>query len=253
MPVGFSDEIKTQHHVCNMLFFLLDISAKELNTLTTPQRIWLYSRIFHTSSCQPWLYMADSISFHLPAQYSGRMPAADHSIDQILKPLCSLNERNIGLDGIPAELAACFHTAVECARKISSPNAYNIYEISSLQQLLDLEIMSMLQSGTMIRKCNSCRKYFIVDNRRTAYCSRSNQSGMPCSAVGSKQSFQRKMESDEALKIYHRAYKTHHARIRNGKMKENSFLLWHAQAKENLERVRAGELELGDFRKWLKK
>ena len=79
-----------------------------------------------------------------------------------------------------------------------------------------------------------------------------NASGVSCSAVGSKQSFQRKLENDEALRIYNRAYKTHHARIRSGKMKENHFSLWRMEAKEMLERVRAGELELGDFKKWVK-
>ncbi len=35
-------------------------------------------------------------------------------------------------------------------------------------------------------------------------------------------------------------------------MKENHFSLWRMEAKEMLERVRAGELELGDFKKWVK-
>lgn len=254
MPVGFSEEINTQCIVYNMLFFLLDISAKDLNTLSAPQRIWLYSRIFHTAAAgQSSMHTANRLSFQLPYTNQSHNTEYDHDMADIFQPLRSLNGQNIGRDGIPDELSACFHAAVECARKIASPIVYEAYEIKSLGQLLDLEIMSMVQAGTMIRKCSCCGKYFAAKDRRSAYCDRINVSGMHCSAVGSKQSFQRKMENDEALRIYNRAYKTHHARIRNGKMKEHNFSLWRLEAKEKLERVRSGELELADFKKWLKK
>ncbi len=249
---AFSEVINTQYHVYNMLFFLLDISANDLNTLTTAQRIWLFDRIFHESSGQMCIHTADRLSFQPTAQGRGHRPENGCGTANIFKPLHSLNGLNLRRDGIPPELAACFHTAVEYAKQITSPNAYETYKINSLRQLLDLEILSMIQTGTMIRKCNSCGKYFVVSSRRTAYCNRVNASGVSCSAVGSKQSFQRKLENDEALRIYNRAYKTHHARIRSGKMKENHFSLWRMEAKEMLERVRAGELELGDFKKWVK-
>jgi len=249
---AFSEVINTQYHVYNMLFFLLDISANDLNTLTTAQRIWLFDRIFHESSGQMCIHTADRLSFQPTAQGRGHRPENGCGTANIFKPLHSLNGLNIRRDGIPPELAACFHTAVEYAKQITSPNAYETYKINSLRQLLDLEILSMIQTETMIRKCNSCGKYFVVSSRRTAYCNRVNASGVSCSAVGSKQSFQRKLENDEALRIYNRAYKTHHARIRSGKMKENHFSLWRMEAKEMLERVRAGELELGDFKKWVK-
>ena len=111
----------------------------------------------------------------------------------------------------------------------------------------------MLQDRVMVRKCRHCGKYFVVANRRIAYCDRVDEAGVRCSAVGSQQSFQKKMESDEALLIYNRAYKTHHARVRKGTMSKEDFELWYSEAKERMERARAGELDIAQFQEWLKK
>ena len=52
MPTGFSREIRTQREIYNMLYFLLDIAAPGLETLTTPQRIWLYGNIVASSGSE---------------------------------------------------------------------------------------------------------------------------------------------------------------------------------------------------------
>ena len=60
------------------------------------------------------------------------------------------------------------------------------------------------------------------------------------------------MKEEDALNIYNRAYKTHHARIRNGKMTKSDFCVWSAEAKQKLNEVRAGQLDIAEFQKWLK-
>ncbi len=61
------------------------------------------------------------------------------------------------------------------------------------------------------------------------------------------------MDNEEELKIYNRAYKTHHARLRNKKMNSHEFETWTHEAKDRLEKVRAGELDIAAFKEWLKK
>ena len=126
------------------------------------------------------------------------------------------------------------------------------YEVDDLRQLAYLEILLMIQEDTMIKKCKRCGKYFVVTNRNVAYCERVDESGVRCSEVGSHQNFQKKMASDEALQIYNRAYKTHHARVRKGAMSKEDFRLWYKEAKAKLEQVRAGELDIDNFQRWLK-
>ena len=76
---------------------------------------------------------------------------------------------------------------------------------------------------------------------------------MCCSKVGSQQAFEKKMKEDEALRIYNRAYKTHHARVRKKNMEQNDFLRWCNEAKQKLGQARTGELDIASFQKWLKK
>jgi hypothetical protein len=74
-----------------------------------------------------------------------------------------------------------------------------------------------------------------------------------CSDVGPKRSYMKKLEEDLPLKFYDRAYKTHYARINSGKMTKQEFFLWHQEAKEKLEMVRANTYDFEEFKIWLKK
>lgn len=251
---GFLSEIQTQKKINNMLFFLLDIEAQELQSLSISQRIWLYGKIFSYSD----LEVIHQFSFHRPIQSSNyddiiKNANYENRFYEIFESLFALTNVNIERDGIPENLIKKFHSAIDCAKKVSSGSIYEQYEINNLQQLLFLEIMFMIRTGTMIKRCKNCGKYFVIKNRKISYCNRINESGVRCSAVGSKKTFQRKMENEEELKIYNRAYKTHYARRRNGKMNQREFEIWTHEAKEQLEKVRSGELDISTFREWLKK
>lgn len=60
---------------------------------------------------------------------------------------------------------------------------YEKYEIDTLKQLLYLEIISMIQKGTIIWKCRNCNRYFVVSNRKVAYCDRMDNTGKFCSSI----------------------------------------------------------------------
>lgn len=256
MPTGFSNEIQTQSNIYNMLYFLLDIAAPGLDALTTPQRIWLYGNIMTSNGAG--MIVPKKFSLKYPTLYRAghdysQVVERNGELDDKFSSLYALSKLNVGRDGIPADMEEAFRSAIEYAGAITVNKPYEEYRIDSLRQLLYLEVWSMLQDNVMIRKCRHCGKYFVVDNRKTAYCDRVDESGMRCSAVGSQQSFQKKMASDEALLIYNRAYKTHHARVRKGTMSKEDFRLWCVEAKERMERARAGELDIAQFQKWLKK
>lgn len=255
MPIGLSNEIRTQREIYNMLYFLLDISAQELDELTTPQRIWLYSNITTTSTARTTvskqLALKNSIIYR--DNYNERQIAEySRTLDDKFRSLYDICGLNVGRDGIPASMSKDFHSAVEYTKTVTIPKPYEEYKIDCLYQLLYLEILSMVQNKVMIRKCRHCGKYFVVANRKIAYCNRIDEFGGRCSIVGSRQSFQKKMETDKALQIYNRAYKTHHARLRKGKMSKGAFEIWCNEAKQKLSEARAGELDIVSFQKWLK-
>lgn len=95
------------------------------------------------------------------------------------------------------------------------------------------------------KRCEHCGAIFI-GGKKKIYCNDRH-----CHSSVSYRKFLDKMNSEEALKIYNRAYRTRHARIKNGIITEDEFRNWQKTARNKLNMVRSGDLSLGDFEDWL--
>ena len=255
-PTGFTKEIAFQKEIYNVLYFILDISARGIEKMPLNQRIYLYDKMFYTPYHPAVINITKRIRFRSqlqPQLHSEHFPENDQNIKDVFNRLYRNHTLNVGHDGIPSELEDDFNLAINYAKTITSNKIYEEYEINNLHELLYLEILSMIQSGTMIRKCKNCGKYFTVRNRKIMYCDRINESGKSCSYIGSQNTFQKKLEQDEALKIYNRAYKTHYARLNHKKVTYEEHNMWVNEAKIKLEKTRNGELDISQFQQWLKK
>ena len=245
------DVVSTQKAIRDFLYFVMDITAPSLSSLKTFQRAWLFKNIFWSQYVKLSLSAERRLSLfpYFPLEYVG-----DY-YDTIFSKLSSLEVEPTENNEMSEEQKEALCEAVNLAkkRKEEAKMIYGEYNVTSLEQLLNIELMSMLRDETMIRKCKNCGKYFIVTNRNTAYCDRIDDSGERCSAVGPSREFQKKMKEDEALKIYTRAYKTHFARVKKGTMEKDAFTEWCKEAKEKLEQARAGKLDVPTFQEWLKK
>lgn len=250
MPIGFSKEIRMQKILYNALFFILDIDANKLNTLTKEQRIWLYSNNFIIGDSDPEIKAKRKISFR---KYNRNEDQQEHYNNDSDKSLLLFNGFEVGCDKIPADMVGNFNSAIEYVKTKTPKVYYEEYEIFSITDLLYLEIESLIRTDTMVRRCKNCGKYFVINDRKVTYCDRPDQSGKICSTVGSIQTFRNKMDNDSALKIYNRAYKTHHARYKKGKMEKDELSVWREEAKQKLEEVRNGKLDISIFEEWLKK
>lgn len=256
-PIPFSSEINTQKEVANILYFTLDVDAEYINKLSPQQRIWLYGNVCRAGNL-PMLNVTEEIRFYQQPRLSSSVDSAQQDresqeLKELFSPLYSLGQVNVERHGIPANIQGPLASAVEFCRGITTPKSYEVYDIENLRQLLFLEIIRMIQSKKMIRKCRNCGKYFIIKNRKIVYCNRIDKSGRKCSEVGPTRSYHKKMDEDEALKIYNRAYKTHFARRKNGILSQNGFQEWCKAAKSKLDKVRDGELDIKEFQDWLKK
>ena len=245
------DVVSTQKAIRDFLYFVMDITVPDLSSLMTFQRAWLFKNIFRSQYNKLDLSAERHLSLvpNFPREYVG-----DY-YDAIFSKLPHLKVKEIENNEVSEEQKATLRAAVNLAkkRKAEEEMIYGEYNVTSLEQLLNIELLSMLRDETMIRKCKNCGKYFVVTNRNTAYCDRIDDSGERCSAVGPSREFQKKMKEDEALKIYTRAYKTHFARVKKGTMEKDAFTEWCKEAKERLEQARAGKLDVPTFQEWLKK
>jgi hypothetical protein len=257
-PQIFSNEFCNQRSLNNMLYFIFDISAEIICDLTPAQRRWLYGKTFsytpfHTHATGQRRFLFQTPTDSLDNKEASSSKDKDFfAPDDIFDPLRNMKEINVGCDGIPASMRDNFLLAIAQAKEITSSDIYEEYEISNLQQLLNLEIFSMIKSNTMIRKCKNCGKYFVVRNRKTVYCNRIFKDNKSCSIIGSSEAFQKKLKSEKELEIYNRAYKTHYARCKKGKMSRQEFESWCDHAKTKLSDVRTGNLDIDSFEKWLK-
>lgn len=263
MPVGFSEELQTQTTIRNLLYFLLDVSAQNIEKLTTSQRVWLYGNMFHKSKKLSEMHVTRKLLFRPPSLYSEKDQAEDPYflyMNENLKKDDKMNDlfRTLGTldivdNGIPTNMINSFNYVIEYAKAVNTTKIYEEYEINNLQELLYLEIIDMVQSETLIKKCENCNKYFVRNDKKKKYCDRIDESGMICSKVAKKKRQEQKYKNDPALKLYHTAYKTHHARRKKGNLTQQEFLLWQEKAQTKLEQVRNGDLDISFFEKWLKK
>ena len=254
-PLGFGSEIGTLKSIKQMLFWILDIQMPHVGNLSAPQRVWLFShsplnelkviKVLVTEAS--WQYQYD---FNKTPEdlYPG-------DIRDFKFLLSRLNESNVTQnihDGIDTD--AELIKSVEYAKKVEETGIAEIYEIDSLYELLYLEIMSMAQKRVKVKRCGHCNMYFVVPDKRTAYCNRIAEcESEPCHVIGPTRAHQKKVKDNPALNNYYRAYKARHNRVKKGKMTQSDFLAWCDEAKAWLNDVRENKLSLPDFIEQLKR
>jgi len=253
---GFSEVLKTQESIKRMMYWILDMSAPYIAELSLAQRTWLYGNMASYDS-----YRDTKVVKHLsfkPDVSHGNDSQHENEPEDLFRNLYSLKGYDSNDENTPSEIKEALKVATEYAKTISKADVYEEYEIENLHQLLYLEVLSMVQSETKIKKCRYCGMYFTFTDSKKTYCDRVIQGETkPCSAIGSQRTYKGQLETDYPLKIYNRAYKTRHARVsqdrKKKKMTQDEFRQWSDDAKTKLDEVREGKLELADFEVWLKK
>lgn len=260
IPTGFYEELQFQKNIRNMLYFLLDISVQNMGNLSVSQRIWIYSNIFKSQKDLSDMCVNRKLLFCLPMLRTENDQQTESSyiynndveekINNIFFPFNTHKSLDVANNGISKDM---MDTVIEYAQTINVTQIYEEYEISNLQELLTLEILSMIRAGTVIKKCENCGKYFVPKNKKKKYCDRTDEFGATCYKIAKKKKFQQNLENDPAFKLYNTAYKTHFAQKTAGTVSQNEFNKWQYDAKTKLNLVRAGKWDISSFREWLKK
>lgn len=253
---GFLHEVAGHSSLKRILFWILDSSVPSLEALTLSQRIWLYGNM-HSIKKEIEVKKPIPIGSHGLFSSNNELEGKDncewHKYYQPLQEYGAENFHEDYNDASPDMIEAVIN-AVNYAKKAAPTIAYDEYYVDSLYQLLYLEVLSMMRMGTSIRKCKHCGVYFVSTDKKKAYCDRVKEGeAEPCSIIGPQRLYQMKIKSDYPLKIYNRAYKTRHARIKYKKISMIEFQIWSKEAKERLDQVRNGSLDISDFSAWLKK
>ncbi len=128
-----------------------------------------------------------------------------------------------------------------------------ILQPNTVRDLIDFSLRECVASGTPVRRCRSCGRYFPLTGRVTAeYCERPNAERRPCRNTGAVQKWTETRKDDLVFKEYRREYKRHFAWIRAGKLSAEAFADWSKQAQAKKKDCENGKISLDDLKTWMK-
>lgn len=123
------------------------------------------------------------------------------------------------------------------------------YTFSSLHDFLYVELGKAILRGNAPRQCRLCVHWFLHEQGdRAMYCERiaPSETERTCREAGARAVFEKKIQDEEAWKIYKRAYKKYYARYMKGNMSEAEFKAWGAHAAAERDTVRLLLEGMGD-------
>lgn len=123
------------------------------------------------------------------------------------------------------------------------------YHVTSVFDLINLEMLYAVMNDISISKCKSCGKYFAAWSAGAQYCERISDGGRTCKQAGAKRLFTESLKSDETLLQYEKAYQaTYYKYKRAVSDKEKSALNQKILTLKNLRvRYKQGDISATDF------
>jgi len=100
---------------------------------------------------------------------------------------------------------------------------------SSLRDFLYVELGKAILRGNAPRQCRLCGNWFLHEQGdRAMYCERiaPGEESKTCREAGARAVFERKLQEEDAWKLYKRAYKKYYARVMKGNMNREDFNAW---------------------------
>lgn len=124
---------------------------------------------------------------------------------------------------------------------------------NTVRDLIDFSLRECVTSGTPVRRCRNCGRYFPLTGRVTAeYCGRPNADRKPCRNTGAATKWTENRKDDMVFKEYRREYKRHFAWIKAGKLSAEEFGVWSKKAQAKKKDCEDGKLSLDEFKAWMK-
>ncbi len=118
------------------------------------------------------------------------------------------------------------------------------YEISSLDELLNIYIRDIIENKIVIKKCKNCGKYFLPNNKQI-YCEK-------CKKIP----YDMRKNTNIIKLTYRNNYKNQHNKMARNMDKDirirEKFNKWNKQAKEMTRKCENGKISLEELKTWFK-
>ena len=262
----FYDLYQAKQFTSSYLYWVLDIQAKPFKDNTLQQRSNIFQHCHHmkanriaSASIDYYLgheeqvqLSADSISIDNNSPFMTKAADTQRYLAEALQTVVS----DSAYDALSPDIKKDLLSTIR--KNTGRPQAdiyFPVYRIDSLFDLLFIECQRMTETKLSIRRCLKCNRYFVAEKSNIKYCDRplDDNPAETCRTTGPKESIIRKIRNNPAQYEYHKAYRTHYARIRTGKVTQPEFTAWSKEARRRLALVNENPLLLPEYKEWLKK
>ena len=238
-----------QQNISTWIFLTLDNTNPDLAKLTNQQRSAVYS-LLYGSEFTPLLETRVEWNTHRPYNFDHLSTLLDFDPDlQVYESIAALQND-------PAmPMPEFIQKAITAAAQVTEDCERCIYVTESLEELLKLEVYTMIQNNIHIKRCKNCNRYFIQEKGNQEYCDRIGKGETKaCNEIGKSRTYEKRVSKDNSpMALYRKAYKTHFARMRSGRLTKEEFEAWKDEAAEKRKIAESGKLDLDEFALWLKK
>lgn len=128
-----------------------------------------------------------------------------------------------------------------------------VHEIPSAESLIVFELLNLLTSDSLIKKCRYCGNYFTPHGRiDTEYCDRIAKGEIkPCNEIGAMKLHQAAKAESPVHLAYQKAYRRMNAKARTRRITQTEFLAWSDEARVKRDACLSGRLAFEAFAQWL--
>lgn len=236
----------------NALVFCLDTSSpKELSSLTCMQRAFVFRSFFDNL----FLHRTpEHCSLNLQPKYTSPLGTTTHR-SKMLYPgesgILNIEANNMDFGSVMLEdsgMQLKSLVGMVKGKHVEITHTFLLNDPADIYSVCSQSLYILISTNTKIRHCKSCGKYFVPINRSDElYCCRVQNNGKMCRELN----YAAKIDTDDLLSIYRKAYKTHNARKQRNKNNhanaEQDFNDWVTYAKGLLEQAKNGELPAEEY------
>jgi hypothetical protein len=139
------------------------------------------------------------------------------------------------------------------SRLTPNTDVVKMHSISSIDELIHLELISIIENELTIKKCKYCDEYFVPIGRTDIeYCTNTKyDETRPCNEIGAIRNYNKSVVSEPANKLYLKAYRRMNSKVRTKRITQLHFLEWSDEARSKRNLCKEGKISIDKFGKWL--
>jgi hypothetical protein len=122
-----------------------------------------------------------------------------------------------------------------------------------MERLIIFELLALVTSGAVIKKCKYCGNYFVPQGRSdTVFCDRvAKGETKSCRLVGSLKLHKAEKTGNPIHEAHLKAYRRMNSKARTKRIPQGEFLAWSDEARAKRDACLNGELPFDVFQQWL--